>query len=311
MSMPDGGGVLALLKPVGPSSHDLVARARRWFPGQRIGHLGTLDPAAAGLLLLAVGEIRRAARLIDAEDTVKRYRAWAVFGLETEGDDADGQVVARRGAHGFDEAALRAAAQARVGRQMQVPPARSAVRVAGRRAYERARAGEEVRLAARPIVVERAEVLRVRPLPGAADLVEALLELWLWRGGYVRAFVRDLGEALGTGATVRVLVRGGVGSVGDADGLTLDEAEEMARGDALGSRLLCADQLLGHLPTLIVPFDADGRQVGRGRPAPRGALGWARLVAAPGAGAWAVGDAQDGRWREIVRLRRRDAEAGR
>lgn len=302
MPVPEGNGVLPILKPTGPTSHDVVARARGWFPGRRVGHLGTLDPAAAGLLLLAVGEATRAARFLDPPETVKRYRAWAVFGLETDGDDMDGRVTVRRGAGDLDHERLAAAVAARVGAQMQVPPGRSAVRVGGRHAYSRMRAGETPRLEAREVVVEAAKLLVLRRLEGAPDLLEALVEVWVRRGGYVRAFVRDLGSDVGTGACVRVLVRGAVGEVRDADGLTLEEAETLAQSDALDRKLWPVDRLLAHWPALTEAPDRDGRRVGRGRAAPAGATGWVRLVAPDAVAAWALAEARDGRWRDVVRL---------
>lgn len=302
MPVPDGAGILPILKPTGPTSHDVVARARRWFPGRRVGHLGTLDPAAAGLLLLAVGEATRAARLLDPPETVKRYRAWALFGLETDGDDMDGRVTCRRGAGGLDRERLAAAVAARVGAQMQVPPGRSAVRVGGRHAYSRTRAGEAPALEAREVVVEAANLLALRRSEAAPDLLEALVEVWVRRGGYVRAFVRDLGRDVGTGACVRVLVRGAVGAVRDADGLTLEEADALARAGALGPKLWTVDRLLAHWPALAEAPDRDGRRVGRGRPAPAGAAGWMRLVGPDQTTAWALAEARDGRWRDVVRL---------
>lgn len=297
-------GVLPLIKPAGPTSHDVVARARRWFPGRRVGHLGTLDPAAAGLLLVAVGEATRAARFLDPPETIKHYRVWAVFGLETDGDDFDGRVVARQGAAALAVEAVARALAARVGRQSQVPPNRSAVRVDGRHAYRRVRAGESVTLLPREVVVDGAEVLRSRRRPEAVDLLEVLMEVRVRRGAYIRALVRDLGRDLGTGACVRALVRGRVGSVVDADGLTLEECDRLAAEHALGARLLAVDRLLADWPVLEIALDVDGRRVGRGRPAPPGAEGWMRLTSGPDAPAWALGEARGGLWRDVVRLAR-------
>ena len=305
MSAPEAG-VLPILKPVGPTSHDVVVRARRWFPGRRVGHLGTLDPAAGGLLLLAVGEATRAARLLDPPETVKRYRAWAVFGLETEGDDADGAVTARRGAPGLTAERVAEVLAGRVGRHLQVPPSRSAVRVGGRHAYSRARDGEAPALAPREVVLASAAVLAERRPPQAPDLLEVLLEAHFWRGGYMRALVRDLGRDVGTGASVRVLVRGRVGELDGGAALTLGEAEALAASGGLRSALVPVDHLLARLPAAVVPFDPDGRHVGRGRAAPTGVAGWVRLCAHVCGPAWALGEARDGRWFDLVRLRPAD-----
>jgi tRNA pseudouridine55 synthase len=306
---PADGGVLPLLKPVGPTSHDVVASVRRWLGERRVGHLGTLDPAAGGLLVVVVGGATRAARLLDPPETAKTYRAWIWLGLETDGDDAQGRVVRRPGAAGVTRERLAAAVAARVGEQRQVPPARSAVRVAGERAYALARRGEAPPLAPRPVVVEAARVLDWRAGEGrTADLAEALVEVTLRRGGYVRAWVRDVGRDLGCGGAVRVLVRGRVGAVEGADALTLAEAEELAAAGRLRECLWPVDRLLPGWPEVVVAPDPTGRWVGRGRPAPPGAAGWVRLCAAPGASAWALAHADGGRWREVVRLDRR-AEA--
>lgn len=301
MATHDPMGVLPVLKPVGPTSHDVVARARRWFPRSAVGHLGTLDPAAGGLLLLAVGGATRAARFLEPPDTPKHYRAWVVFGAETDSDDAEGRLVAQTGATGLDRASLEAVVRARTGRQMQVPPSRSAVRVAGRHAYERARAGETVTPAAREVMVEAARVLAFSAASGSRPLARAVLECTLWRGGYVRAWARDLGRDLGMGAYVQVLVRGRIGQVHGHDALTLDEAGSEAEAGRLADRLWPVDRWLGAWPAWHEAADPGGRRLGRGLPAPSGLDGWVRLVGRDGA-AWALARAGDGRWLEVVRL---------
>lgn|GEM_PF-3105017 len=309
MTSSDLSGVLALLKPVGPTSHDVVARVRRWLPGVTAGHLGTLDPAAAGVLLVAVGAATRAARFLDPPDTRKTYKAWIVLGAVTDSDDAEGHVVRAPGAAGLTAERLAAAVAGRVGRHLQVPPARSAVRVAGRHAYARARAGEHVELAPREVVVERGQVEAFEPPDARSQpmLARALVSCTVWRGAYVRAWARDIGEDLGTGAYVRVLVRTTVGRVAGADALTLEEAQSLALAGRLHEALWPVDRLLVGWPVVSAAPDPLGREVGRGRPAPAGAPdGWVRLVdpaaKAGGATAWALAEVVERRFASVVRL---------
>ncbi len=181
-------GWLILDKPAGLGSTDAVSAARRLFDAQKAGHAGTLDPAATGLLAIALGEATKTVPYV--ADAQKAYRFAVRFGSATNTDDAEGAVIAT--AQGRpDAAALEAALIPLRGDIHQVPPQVSAVKVDGERAYARARAGEAMTLAPRPLHIARLEVV-ARPDPDTA-----ILEMVCGKGGYVRAIARDLGASLG------------------------------------------------------------------------------------------------------------------
>ena len=211
MSAPDG--LLVLDKPSGVTSHDVVGRARRLARTKKVGHAGTLDPMATGVLVLGIG---RATRLLGHLSlTTKEYAATVRLGATTVTDDAEGELVTQRDASGITDAALSAAMGALNGALLQVPSSVSAVKVAGVRSYARMRAGEDVVLAARPVQVSRFS-LEVR----RGDDLDVLVECS--SGTYVRALARDLGAALEVGGHVSALRRTRVGPFALADAHTLD-----------------------------------------------------------------------------------------
>lgn len=196
-------GILLVDKPVGPTSHDLVQRVRRLAGTRRVGHAGTLDPAASGLLLLGIDAATRLLTHLVGLD--KTYRATIRLGTATTTDDAEGEPVGER--HDVDAAALAglaAAVAALTGPIDQVPSSVSAIHVAGRRAHELVRAGEKVDLPARRVTVSRFEVEQVR----GSDL-DVVVECS--SGTYVRALARDLGTALGVGGHLTALRRTRIG----------------------------------------------------------------------------------------------------
>ena len=211
MSAPDG--LLVVDKPSGWTSHDVVGRARRLARTKKVGHAGTLDPMATGVLVLGIG---RATRLLGHLSlTTKQYAATVRLGATTVTDDAEGELVTQRDASGVTDAALSAAMGALTGALLQVPSSVSAVKVAGVRSYARVRAGEDVVLAARPVQVSRFS-LEVR----RGDDLDVLVECS--SGTYVRALARDLGAALEVGGHVSALRRTRVGPFTLAGAHTLD-----------------------------------------------------------------------------------------
>lgn len=242
-------GVLVVDKPGGPTSHDIVDRARRALGTRRIGHTGTLDPFATGVLVLCVGRATRLARFLAAGD--KEYRASVRLGFATTTDDATGDPIGPARAVAVAEAALRDALCAFVGRFDQVPPSFSARQVGGRRHYELARRGEAVARAATPVTIHD-----LRLLAFGEGTVE--LALRCSPGTYVRALARDLGERLGTGAHLEALRRTRSG----AFDLTL-----AVSGDELSSaaeRIVPLRELLPELPAVEVG-EPGRRLVGHGR----------------------------------------------
>jgi len=216
-------GLVVVDKPGGITSHDVVSRVRRLVGTRKVGHAGTLDPMATGVLVLGVN---RATRLLGhLMLTEKAYDATIRLGVSTTTDDAEGEVVATASTAGLDEAAIRAAAAGFVGDLMQVPTAVSAIKVDGKRAYQRVREGEDVDLAARPVTVHELTVTAVRVSTGSTT-VDADVSLRCSSGTYVRAIARDLGARLGVGGHLTALRRTAVGPYDLAMARTLEQLAE-------------------------------------------------------------------------------------
>jgi len=217
VATPTGDGLVVVDKPAGLTSHDVVARVRRLAGTRKVGHAGTLDPMATGVLVLGVN---RATRLLGHLTlTDKAYDATVRLGATTVTDDAEGDVVSTTPADGVTDDALRAALRPLTGEIEQVPSAVSAVKVDGRRAYKRVREGEQVELPARPVTVHELTVLDVRREPGLVDVDARVV---CSSGTYVRALARDLGAALGVGGHLTALRRTRVGPYDLARAHTLD-----------------------------------------------------------------------------------------
>lgn len=199
-------GVLVLDKPAGCTSHDVVAQLRRLAGTRKVGHAGTLDPLATGVLVVGLGRATRLLGHLSGAD--KAYDATVRLGQSTVTDDAEGELLAEADVGGVTDTAIRAAAAALTGHLMQRPSAVSAVKVAGRRAYARVRGGEQVELAARPVVVSELSVLAVRR---SGRLLDLDVHVECSTGTYVRALARDLGAALGVGGHLTALRRVRVG----------------------------------------------------------------------------------------------------
>lgn len=225
MASPHGPGILLVDKPGGMTSHDVVSRARKALGTRKIGHAGTLDPLATGLLLLGVDSATRLLTYLVGLD--KTYEATIRLGAATDSDDSDGEIVSRadpRVLAAVDAAAIQAPIAALTGRISQVPSTVSAIKIGGRRAYDLARAGEEVVLASREVTVSRFEVLDVRRTDdgtgtGSVD-VDVVVDCS--SGTYIRALARDLGSALGVGGHLTALRRTRVGPFGIADAVGPD-----------------------------------------------------------------------------------------
>ena len=223
------GGLIIVDKPAGMTSHDVVGKVRRIVGTRRVGHAGTLDPMATGVLVLGV---ERATKLMNHLIlTDKSYLATIRLGVATSTDDADGTVLSSAPAGGLDPGAIQAAIGALTGEILQRPSSVSAIKVAGERAYARVRAGEEVRLAARPVTVQRFEL--VGPPRPSGDCCDLDVVVDCTSGTYVRALARDLGESLGVGGHLTALRRTRVGVFGLAQALTLAELAELADPIAL------------------------------------------------------------------------------
>jgi tRNA pseudouridine55 synthase len=205
------------------TSHDVVARVRRFAGTRRVGHAGTLDPMATGVLLVGIGRATRLLGHLALHD--KDYLATARLGQTTSTDDAEGAILDVRPCADITADAVTAAAARFVGDIEQRPPAVSAIKVEGKRAYARARAGEEVVLALRKVHVAAFDVLDVRKSM-EADAVDVDLAVTCSSGTYVRALARDLGEALGVGGHLTALRRTRVGAFDLQQARSLSELEE-------------------------------------------------------------------------------------
>lgn len=212
---PDGpDGLLVVDKRQGWTSHDVVARTRRLLGTRRVGHAGTLDPMATGVLVLGIGRATRLLTYLVGAD--KEYLATIRLGQQTVTDDAEGEVTVAPGAGELEPAALVAAVAGLTGQISQVPSTVSAIKVDGKRAYARARAGEDVALAARPVTVHVFEAAAPRPAVAAdgTPVVDIDARVVCSSGTYVRALARDLGVALGTAGHLTALRRTRVGGFG-------------------------------------------------------------------------------------------------
>lgn len=206
-------GVLPIDKPPGPTSHDMVARARRALGTRRIGHTGTLDPFASGLLLLCIGRATRIAEYLSRMD--KRYSAVVRLGVSTDTEDADGSIIAEHDPSGVGRDDVERALRSQRGDIMQTPPAYSAKKVRGERSYALAREGRAVTLEPVPVTI-RALTITHFALP------EVHLDIACSSGTYIRAIARDLGSALGTGAHLSALRRSAVGPHRVEDALSME-----------------------------------------------------------------------------------------
>ena len=210
-------GFLVVDKPAGMTSHDVIARLRRALNERRIGHAGTLDPPATGVLLIGVGRGARLLRFLEAHE--KEYVAGVTFGVRTSTQDATGEVLDERDASSLDEQQVRDAFARFVGEIEQVPPMVSAVKVGGERLYQKARRGEEIERRARRVTVSAAEVASFEPGTRATATVRTVCS----RGTYVRTLAADAGDALGVGAHLTSLRRTRIGAFGLAEAVPLDE----------------------------------------------------------------------------------------
>ena len=254
-------GVLVIAKPAGPTSHDVVALVRRLAATKRVGHGGTLDPFASGVLPLFLG---RATRLVEYHlGDRKGYRATVCFGASSTTDDLEGELTPSA-APAPSRAAAEAALAGFIGPISQRPPAYSAIKVAGRRAYAMARAGEHVELASREVTIHSLELLDWDGTD--PDRPIAVVDVECSAGTYIRALARDLGEAVGGAAYLGALVRTASGPFRLDGAVSLDRVREAAADGAerLAGLLLPVDAGLDDLPELVVTND-EVRAISRGQ----------------------------------------------
>ena len=289
-------GILVLDKPPGPTSFDVVRRVRSVLRLKKVGHTGTLDPAATGVLPLCLGDATRVAGYVTERD--KAYEAVVRLGEETDTQDATGKVLASAAVPAFTGPELEAALDRFRGTFLQVPPMYSAVKVQGKRLYELAREGKEVERAAREVTVHRLQLVD----RGERQL---RLEVHCSKGFFVRTLAHELGRALGCGAHLLSLRRTRSGPFTLAQALPLQQLEGMAAdGAALAARLVSVEEALSELPEVRVSA-ADAERVRHGVPLEGygGLAGQGKLrVVGPDGKVWAVAEVEASRRLRYARV---------
>ncbi|MFD2333247.1 tRNA pseudouridine(55) synthase TruB [Cohnella sp. GCM10020058] len=232
-------GVLAVWKPAGWTSHDVVAKARRILGVKRIGHTGTLDPAVTGVLPICIG---RATRMVEyLQELPKTYEATIRFGIATNTEDLTGEVLETCDACELTEAGIRETILSFVGDIMQVPPMVSALKVDGKRLYELAREGVTIERSARPVTIHE---IRIGEIKTGVPQPEASFSVRCSKGTYIRTLCVDIGSKLGVPAAMAVLKRTESAGLSPGDSLTLEEMALLRENGGLGDRLVPADELV-------------------------------------------------------------------
>jgi len=252
-------GILAVWKPEGWTSHDVVAKVRRLLKMKRIGHAGTLDPMVTGVLPLCLG---RATRVVEyVQDRPKAYTATLRLGIATDTEDITGEVIERSDPISVTLDQVQAALGRFEGTIDQVPPMYSAVKVDGKRLYELARQGKTVERKSRKVTIYKIELLSTNLQTGEPEIT---FTVECSKGTYIRTLCVDIGKALGVPATMAKLIRTMSGGITQQSCLTLDQIEQLSQSNELSDHLIAADDAITHIPEAIVD-DAIGVRALQGR----------------------------------------------
>jgi tRNA pseudouridine55 synthase len=244
-------GFLNLNKPFGWTSHDCVAKVRKLLRLKRVGHAGTLDPAATGVLPIALG---KATKLLQYLPSDKAYKAKIRLGVRTSTDDLEGEIITQQPVVGLTLSSVETALATKfLGKIEQIPPMYSAIQVDGKRLYDLARKGETVEVPSRIVEIFQTDILDWRE----GDYPELDVHISCGGGTYIRAIARDLGEVLQTGGTLAGLERTHSSGFDLSDSLTLDELEKQLQAGIFTPQI--PDKPLQHLPQVILPAD-DGKK---------------------------------------------------
>jgi tRNA pseudouridine55 synthase len=236
-------GILNINKATGMTSHDVVARIRKLLRQKRVGHAGTLDPAASGVLPICVGQGTRVAEYLS--ESGKAYQAEIVFGVVTDTYDSEGSIIRTASTTDLTLPRIEAALVSFLGPQMQMPPRYSAIKLQGQPAYKRVRAGEEITLKPRPIKITRLEILSwLSP--------RLTLAIECSKGTYIRSLAYDLGEQVGCGAYLGALIRTRSGPFLLAESITLEQLPEAVDTDTIQQHLFPPDRVLQDYPALTL-----------------------------------------------------------
>lgn len=238
----EGSGIINLLKPAGMTSHDAVAFMRRLTGIKRIGHTGTLDPMAIGVLPICIGNATRIMDYLDMDE--KSYRCEMILGITTDTQDIWGSLLEdhRELAQGIKEEQIKNAMEPLLGEIYQIPPLYSSVRVAGKHLYEYARKGEEIEVAKRPVIIKSLKLISYQSASG-----RVLFDVTCSKGTYVRSLCHEIGQTLGCGASMSFLIRTASGAFTAKDAVTIESLKE-----GVQPYLLPTDYPLGKLGKLEI-----------------------------------------------------------
>jgi tRNA pseudouridine55 synthase len=234
-------GILNIQKATGMTSHDVVAKIRRLLQQKRVGHAGTLDPAASGVLPICVGQATRVAEYLS--ESGKAYQAEIFFGIVTDTYDSEGTVIRTSDTTELTRAQIEEVLPQFLGQQMQMPPLYSAIKLQGQPAYKRMRAGEEIALTARPV-----EIYELRILDWQTPRLTLAVDCS--KGTYIRSLAYDLGEQFGVGAHLSALIRTRSGPFLLSESSTLEQIAEAVEQGTLAQLLTSADIVLQNYPAL-------------------------------------------------------------
>jgi tRNA pseudouridine55 synthase len=250
-------GIVVLDKPAGWTSHQVVARIRRLAGTRKVGHAGTLDPMATGLLIIGVEKATRLLGYLASSD--KAYEATIRLGITTITDDAEGEIVTAKGAVDLDDAIIEAAMADLCGGILQMPPAVSTIKIDGVRSYRRVRAGQSVELPERPVTIRRFDALDQQEIQvDGVTCIDLRVIVECSTGTYVRALARDLGAAVGVGGHLTRLRRTRVGTFGLREAQTLEEAEH-------GPKIMSMDRIAGKCFATLTVNETQAGDVRHGR----------------------------------------------
>jgi tRNA pseudouridine55 synthase len=239
-------GILNINKPEGPTSSNIVSRIKKIIDQKRVGHAGTLDPAASGVLPICFGQGTRVVEYL--MDSTKDYRAEIEFGKTTDTYDATGSTTSLKDASSIDNNQIETALSNFLGEIQQVPPIYSALKYKGKPYYELARAGIDVEIASRPVVVHNIAVLDWQPPVVTIDVT-------CGKGTYIRSIAHDLGQIIGCGAYMKSLVRRKYGPFSIENAVTVDELEQSYAGSDWQKHIHPIDSVLLHLQAIVVNDD--------------------------------------------------------
>jgi tRNA pseudouridine55 synthase len=243
-------GILNINKATGMTSHDVVAKIRKILKQKRVGHAGTLDPAASGVLPICIGQGTRVAEYLS--ESGKAYQADILYGIVTDTYDSEGSIIRTASAADLTLTKIEETLPHFLGAQMQQPPRYSAIKIQGQPAYKRARAGEELSLAARPITITSLEILAWEP-PRLTLAIECS------KGTYIRSLAYDLGERIGCGAHLSALIRTRSGPFILLESITLEQLTAAASTGTVAERLYPPDTALQAYPAIQLDADTAAR----------------------------------------------------